>query len=348
MHVSEFQFDLPQECIAQTPVDPRDASRMLVVEGDGTFSDNHVRDITQYFHQGDVLVLNNTKVIPSRIIVEQESRKVEVTLIEDLKHNQWKTFAKPARKLHVGKQAHIGSYYCTIKDKLEDGSVIIEFDSHDNVMEILANHGHMPLPPYIKRDDFLEADHNRYQTVFAQEQGAVAAPTAGLHFTPELLEALKNQGVMIVYVTLHVGAGTFLPVKVDDTDDHQMHSEYGVISSQTATTINHAKEQGNRIFAVGTTSMRILESASDDHGILHPFTGSTDIFITPGYRFKLVDRLMTNFHLPGSTLFMLVSAFSGLNTMKAAYQHAITHGYRFYSYGDACLLYPNKGNDHDR
>jgi len=351
MNVDLFDFELPRELIAERPVSPRDAARLLVVGVDG-LADRHVRDLVESLRPGDVLVSNDTRVIPARLFGrraggapndQRGEAGIELTLHERIALDSWKAFARPAKKLKPGDVVRFSDDFTAIvAEKGEAGEVTMRFDrGGDALMLALEAHGRMPLPPYIRKGEADEADRADYQTVFAREKGAVAAPTAGLHFTPELLAAIDARGVKRLTVTLHVGAGTFLPVKVDDTRDHKMHSERGVVTAQVADAVNAAKAAGGRIVAVGTTSLRLLESAADADGHLHPFDGATDIFITPGYGFRLVDMLMTNFHLPRSTLFMLVSAFAGLERMKAAYEHAKAAGYRFYSYGDACLLTRN-------
>ncbi|MGE5475757.1 MAG: tRNA preQ1(34) S-adenosylmethionine ribosyltransferase-isomerase QueA [Bacteroidales bacterium] len=339
MDVNLFDFDLPRDLIAERPVVPRDAARLLHVQGGGV-DDRIVRDLPLLLQPGDVLVSNDTRVIPARLFGKRGEAGVEVTLHERVALDSWKAFARPAKKLRPGDIVHFGNgFSATVAEKGEAGEVTLRFDrSGDALMLALEEHGKLPLPPYIRKGEADEADRADYQTVFARHKGAVAAPTAGLHFTPDLLAALDARGVKRLTVTLHVGAGTFLPVKVDDTRDHKMHSERGVVSAEVAEAVNAAKAAGGRVVAVGTTSLRLLESAAGEDGVLRPFDGATDIFITPGYRFRLVDVLMTNFHLPRSTLFMLVSAFAGLERMKAAYEHAKASGYRFYSYGDACLL----------
>ncbi|HLO78359.1 MAG TPA: tRNA preQ1(34) S-adenosylmethionine ribosyltransferase-isomerase QueA, partial [Magnetospirillum sp.] len=303
-------------------------------------ADHVVRDLPLLLQPGDVLISNDTRVIPARLFGRRGEAGIEVTLHERVALDSWKAFARPAKKLKPGDTVRFGeSFTAAVAEKGEAGEVLLRFDrSGDALMLALEEYGRLPLPPYIRKGEADEADRADYQTVFARHKGAVAAPTAGLHFTPDLLAALDARGIQRLTVTLHVGAGTFLPVKADDTADHKMHSERGVVTPEVADTVNAAKAAGRRVVAVGTTSLRLLESASDAHGVLRPFDGATDIFITPGYRFRLVDVLMTNFHLPRSTLFMLVSAFSGLDRMKAAYEHAKAAGYRFYSYGDACLL----------
>lgn len=343
MRVDEFDFELPNELIAERPVTPREEAKLLVVDPEP--KDYRVGDFPDFLMAGDVLVFNDTKVIPARLRGLRRTAKVEVMLHKNTGLDTWHAFAKPAKKLKPGDMIKFADgFSALVTQKLEAGEVVLAFNvGGPQLMEMLISHGEIPLPPYISSIRAVDdQDLTDYQTVFAREEGAVAAPTAGLHFTPELLKAIVAKGVKTVATTLHVGAGTFLPVKVDDTDDHIMHAEYGEITKEAAEMINACRANGGRIVSVGTTSLRLLESATDDQGVVHPFKGETDIFITPGYRFKAVDLLMTNFHLPKSTLFMLVSAFSGFDAMKAAYTHAITQKYRFYSYGDSSLLYPAK------
>lgn len=340
MKVDLFDFSLPPELIAQHAIEPRDAARLLHVSD--RLADAIVQDLPAYLNSGDVLVFNNSKVIPARLFANVHDKTVECLLHKRVKRYEgevWQCFARPARKLTIGMQIPFApDLSAEMIERLDDGQVLLRFNcSGAHFIDSLHRHGHMPLPPYISRVD-MEADKARYQTIYAKHDGSVAAPTAGLHFTDALLEALKARGVKFAYVTLHVGAGTFQPVKVEDTDQHQMHSEWGEITQFNAELINEARATGGKVIAVGTTSLRVLESVADDEGRLEAFSGETDIFITPGYRFKLVDRLLTNFHLPRSTLFMLVSAFAGVTRMQAAYQYAINNGYRFYSYGDASLL----------
>ncbi|TAI63684.1 tRNA preQ1(34) S-adenosylmethionine ribosyltransferase-isomerase QueA [Bradyrhizobium sp. Leo170] len=354
MRTDLFDFDLPPERIALRPASPRDAARMLVVQGDGVLRDRTVAELPQWLEPGDQLVVNDTKVIAAQLkgrrIGRETEPKIEATLIKRLDGSRWQALVKPAKKLaegdtirfgNEGKVCLLGHLDAQVEAKGQEGEVTLSFSFHGPALDqAIADLGAPPLPPYIasKRtpDDQDAAD---YQTMFAANEGAVAAPTAGLHFTPALEAALRGHGVDIVRLTLHVGAGTFLPVKVDDTSEHRMHSEWGSVSAETAAALNAARAKGGRIVAVGTTSLRLLESAAREDGTIQPFTGDTAIFITPGYRFRAVDILLTNFHLPRSTLFMLVSAFSGLETMKQAYAHAIAAGYRFYSYGDASLLF---------
>ena len=339
MDVNLFDFELPRELIAERPVTPRDAARLLRVTATGT-EDAGVRDLPRFLRPGDVVVSNDTRVIPARLFGRKGEGGVELTLHERVALDQWKAFARPAKKLRPGDQVRFaGDFTAIVAEKGEAGEVLMRFDrGGDALMLALEAYGSLPLPPYIRKGSADERDRADYQTVFAREKGAVAAPTAGLHFTPDLLAAIDAAGAVRATVTLHVGAGTFLPVKADDTSDHRMHAERGVVTPEVAALVNRAKAAGGRVVAIGTTSLRLLESASGEDGALRPFDGATDIFITPGYRFRLVDLLMTNFHLPRSTLFMLVAAFSGLARMQAAYDHAKGAGYRFYSYGDACLL----------
>ncbi len=340
MKVDLFDFDLPQTCIAQHPASPRDSARLLVVKPDALV-DQTVMELAAHLRPGDVCVFNDTRVIPARLSGKRGDAGMEVTLHKRQSSDTWLAFARPAKKLKVEDRIDFADgFFATVTAKGLGGEVTLTFDRADaELMAALHAQGAMPLPPYIKRAKGGDGeDLDDYQTLFADRPGAVAAPTAGLHFTERLLETLSERGIETARVTLHVGAGTFLPVKVDDTADHQMHSEWGEISAEVAAKINRARQNGGRVVAVGTTSLRLLESAADADGTLQPFMGDTDIFITPGYRFKIVDVLLSNFHLPRSTLFMLVSAFAGLERMHAAYQHAIETGYRFYSYGDAMLI----------
>lgn len=342
MKTSLFDFELPQSLIADHPVSPRDAARMLVV--DAVLRDKNIRDLPSFLKPGDVMVFNDTRVIPARLLGKRRDAKVEILLHKPYAEalGRWQCFAKPAKRLSPRDVIEFGEDFSAIVvDKLSGGEVILQFqEDAKSLKEKLERFGHMPLPPYIRREDN-SADRQQYQTVYAKHDGSVAAPTAGLHFTEPLLHAIDSAGVERAHVTLHVGGGTFLPVKVEDTDEHVMHSEFATVSAAVAEKINRAKEQGGRVIAVGTTSLRTLESAAGADGKLRAFSGETNIFITPGYKFKMVDMLLTNFHLPRSTLFMLVSAFCGLDRMRAAYAHAIAKEYRFYSYGDACLLYWN-------
>jgi len=339
MRVDEFDFDLAPELIAARPVHPRDTSRLLVV-GE-RLEDRAMLDLPRLLRAGDLLVANDTRVIPARLTGVRGTAKIELTLHRDLGGAWWRAFARGAKKLKEGDRIDFGEdFWARVAAKNEEGDVTLEFDrAGPRFKAALARSGHVPLPPYIKRPDDA-SDRGDYQTIFAVKDGAVAAPTAGLHFTERLLSALEGAGVGCITVTLHVGAGTFLPIKVADTTDHRMHDEAGWIDAATAQRINLARAAGGRIVAVGTTALRLLETAARGDGVIEPFAGTTDLFITPGYRFKAIDLLVTNFHLPRSTLFMLVSAFAGLARMRSAYAHAIAARYRFFSYGDACLLYP--------
>jgi S-adenosylmethionine:tRNA ribosyltransferase-isomerase len=341
MRVDLFDFDLPPALIADRPAVPRDSARLLEVAAN--LRDHIVRDLPVLLRPGDLLVFNDTRVIPARLFGRRGAAGVEVTLHKCVAADRWRAFARPARKLKQGDViAFDGGLSTTVAEKGEGGEFELAFDrGGGELMAALAAVGRMPLPPYIKRPAGAdERDRADYQTIFAARDGAVAAPTAGLHFTPALMAALEARGVARVAVTLHVGAGTFLPVKAEDTKDHVMHAELGVIDAAAAAAVAQTRAAGGRIVAVGTTSLRLLETAADESGRIRPFSGDTNLFITPGYRFKAVDLLLTNFHLPRSTLFMLVAAFAGLDRMKAAYEHAKTAGYRFYSYGDCCLLHP--------
>jgi S-adenosylmethionine:tRNA ribosyltransferase-isomerase len=334
VRVDLFDFDLPQDLIAQRPAVPRDSARMLDVAVDG-LHDRTVRDLPKLLQPGDLLVFNDTKVIPARLIGTRASGgKVEALLIRQQASDRWLAFARPGKRLRIGDTLTFGTLAGKVAAKHADGSIDIAFDrGGPALMAAIETAGAVPLPPYI-RDGIADArDRTDYQTLFARVDGSVAAPTAGLHFTPELMVALDAAGVRTANVTLHVSAGTFQPVRVDDTDQHVMHSEWGEVSQATADAIAAAK----RVVSIGTTALRLLESVARD-GPVRPWTGETDIFITPGFQFRAIDVLLTNFHLPRSTLFMLVSAFAGLERMKAAYAHAVAGRYRFYSYGDCCLL----------
>ncbi|KIZ33872.1 MULTISPECIES: tRNA preQ1(34) S-adenosylmethionine ribosyltransferase-isomerase QueA [Rhodopseudomonas] len=354
MRTDLFDFDLPAASIALRPASPRDSAKLLVVRPGAPLQDRVVSDLTQLLQPGDQLVVNDTKVIAAQLSGRRISRdtepKIEATLIKRLDGARWQALVRPAKKLepgdvvrfgHEGRVCLLGELDARVEAKGEAGEITLAFTLHGPMLDqAIAELGATPLPPYIasKRAPD-ERDLADYQTMFAAHEGAVAAPTAGLHFTPALDAALAARGVTLHRVTLHVGAGTFLPVKTDDTAEHKMHAEWGTISAATAAALNAARAKGGRIVAVGTTSLRLLESAAREDGRIEPFADHTAIFISPGYRFRAVDMLMTNFHLPRSTLFMLVSAFSGLDTMQQAYAHAIAGGYRFYSYGDACLLF---------
>ncbi len=345
LRLADFDFDLPERLIARYPASPRDSARLLVLGEQ--LEDRRVSELPLLLRPGDLLVFNDTKVIPAQLSGQRRARsggtpaKIEVTLHKQLAGDTWQSFAKPAKRLAGGDRIDFAEdFSAEVLGRTVEGEVLLRFSaSGDALRQALQRHGSMPLPPYIRKLRETTADDaTDYQTVYARAEGAVAAPTAGLHFTPKLLAALSAQGIESIHLTLHVGAGTFLPVKSERIEEHHMHAEHGEISLAAATAINRARAAGQRIVAIGTTSLRLLESAASDDGIVHPFAGETEIFITPGYRFKTADLLMTNFHLPKSTLFMLVAAFSGLARMKRAYAHAIEHGYRFFSYGDASLL----------
>ncbi|HVJ72327.1 MAG TPA: tRNA preQ1(34) S-adenosylmethionine ribosyltransferase-isomerase QueA [Sphingomicrobium sp.] len=341
MRVDLFDFDLPTDRIALRPARPRDSARMLLVEGE-KLSDRKVLDLPDVLRPGDILVFNDTRVIPAQLEGMRGEARVGATLHKRESLREWWAFVRNAKRVRDGDMIEFGEGVkaSAVARDLE-GAILLHFHGEEPVELLLERAGQMPLPPYIaSKRGTDESDHSDYQTMFARESGAVAAPTAALHFTDRLIEALDQRGVCRETLTLHVGAGTFLPVKSDDTTNHRMHSEFGRIDQSTADRLNMAKAAGGRLIAVGTTSLRLIESAADDEGQIQPFDGDTAIFITPGYRFKAVDGLMTNFHLPRSTLFMLVSALMGLDVMKSAYAHAIEHGYRFYSYGDSSLLLP--------
>jgi S-adenosylmethionine:tRNA ribosyltransferase-isomerase len=356
MRTDLFDFELPPGRIALRPASPRGAARLLVVRDRAApFEDRTARDLPALLRPGDQIVVNDTRVIPATLHGRRIGRagaepKIEATLHRRIDGSRWRALVKPARKLELGdvvrfgqegKVCFLGQLDATVEAKGEGGEVTFAFAFHGPVLDqAIDERGDMPLPPYIAaRRPADERDRSDYQTLFARHEGSVAAPTAGLHFTENLVTALAARGIGLHLVTLHVGAGTFLPVKTGDTADHRMHPESGMVSEATAQALNAAREKGGRIVAVGSTSLRLLETAADDAGRLRPFSGETALFITPGYRFRAVDVLMTNFHLPRSTLFMLVAAFAGLDTVQRAYAHAIAAGYRFYSYGDACLLY---------
>jgi len=354
MKVDQFDFKLPDKNIALRPAEPRDSSRLLVVKRGGELEDKNFTDLLEYLKPGDALVFNDTRVIPAQFEGTRERNgnvaRVGITLHRRLSANRWAAFAKGAKKLRVGDCISFGvkdktcladALDATVAQMGEGGEIELDFDFSGPVLdEAMMGVGHMPLPPYIaSKRPVDKRDVIDYQTLYARNDGAVAAPTAGLHFSDEIFSRLEQKGISRHFVTLHVGAGTFLPVKVDDSDDHKMHYENGVISAEVAQALNKVRGEGGRLISVGTTSLRLLESAVDEAGNIEQWSGATDIFITPGYRFRAVDMLITNFHLPRSTLFMLVSAFSGLEVMHNAYSHAIGENYRFYSYGDASLLY---------
>lgn len=345
MDVSLFDYNLPEDRIALRPASPRDSARLLVVHADGSFVHAYIRDLPNFLHAGDLLVLNDSKVIAARLRARKGTNgpAFEILLHKRTAPDRFLALARPARKLSAGDELTItGSLSVRVIAKLEAGEVEIGFSISGAALDsAIAQHGEMPLPPYITRRRAADAqDATDYQTVFAAHDGSSAAPTAGLHFTPELFSRLAAGGIGRTTVTLHVGPGTFLPVNAEDTLKHRMHSEWLSLAPDVATEINAARARGGRIVAVGTTSLRTLETAADSHGKICAFEGETDLFITPGYKFKAVNMLLTNFHLPRSTLFMLVCAFAGMDTMKRAYSEAIAKGYRFYSYGDACLLFP--------
>lgn len=342
MRVDLFDFELPPERIALRPSRPRDAARLLAVAGREGLQDLTVRDLPGLLRAGDVLVFNDTRVIPAQLEGRRGEARIGATLHKREGLRRWQAFVRNAKRLHEGDRIEFAAGVTAIAERRhDDGSWTVAFEGDEPVETLLERAGRMPLPPYIaSKRPTDEADRDDYQTMFAREAGAVAAPTAALHFTPDLLAGLAQAGVASETLTLHVGAGTFLPVKVDDTAAHAMHAEWGRIEPATADRLNAARAAGGRLIAVGTTSLRLLESAADASGRILPFAGDTSIFITPGYRFRAVDGLMTNFHLPRSTLFMLVSALMGLERMQAAYAHAIANEYRFYSYGDASLLIP--------
>jgi S-adenosylmethionine:tRNA ribosyltransferase-isomerase len=341
MRVELFDFDLPAGLIALRPAKPRDSARLLLVEGEA-ISDRAVLDLPQLLQPGDVLVFNDTRVIPAQLEGRRGDASIGATLHKREGPREWWAFIRNGRRVREGDTVDFAAEVsASVVEKADDGSALLHFHGEEPVELLLDRAGRMPLPPYIaSRRPADEKDRDDYQTMFARSDGAVAAPTAALHFTPRLIEALDRRGIGRETLTLHVGAGTFLPVKAEDTAEHRMHAEWGRIDGATAERLNRVRSSDGRLIAVGTTSLRLLESAADESGTIQPFEGDTAIFITPGYRFKAVDGLITNFHLPRSTLFMLVSALMGLETMKAAYAHAIEQRYRFYSYGDASLLLP--------
>lgn len=349
LQTKDFYYDLPQELIAQTPMTPRDHSRMMVLRKDGSIEHKHFYDVIDYLNEGDVLVINDSRVIPARIYGEKvrgegifvsAPSKIETLLLKQKENNQWEVLLRPAKKVKIGgKIDYNGILEATVVDVVEDGNRIVEFsydkEKYSSIYEVLDIIGSMPLPPYITKK--LE-DKNRYQTVYARENGSSAAPTAGLHFTKELLEKIKAKGIKIAPVMLHVGLGTFRPVKADKITDHIMHSEFISVSQESADIINNAKKNGGRIIAVGTTSARTLESVATDEGEIQAISGNTGIFIYPGYKFKAVDTLITNFHLPESTLLMLISALAGKERIMDAYKVAVSEKYRFFSFGDSMLI----------
>ena len=339
MLTDDFDFELPRELIAQHPVEPRDAGRLLVVGR--RLEDRAFRDLPGLLRAGDVLVFNDTKVIPTRLAGRRGEARVEVTLHKPEGAGRWRAFARPGKRLRLDDRIDFAEgFAAAVVEKAESGEVVLAFElTGPDLMAALERHGAMPLPPYIRREAGPEArDRADYQTVFARREGAVAAPTASLHFTERVMKDLEARGVGHVFVTLHVGAGTFLPVKAERAEDHVMHAEWGEVTPEAAAATEAARAAGGRVVAVGSTALRLLEAAAGDDGRLKAFSGETDIFILPGYRFRVAELMLTNFHLPRSTLFMLVSAFAGTARMKAAYEHAIAGGYRFFSYGDASLL----------
>ena len=341
MHLADFDFELPRALIADRPKEPREAARLLVLPAAGGLADRHIADLPALLRPGDLLVFNDTKVIPARLVGRRGLASIEITLAHDLGGGAWRAYARGARRLHPGDRIDFAAdFHAGVVDKSADGEVILQFDREEEAFRAaLLRHGAMPLPPYIKRPRGGDKqDESDYQTIFARAEGAVAAPTAGLHFTSALLAAIATRGAAWVTVTLHVGPGTFQPVKEEDPREHRMHAEWGLVGAEAASRINEARAHGGRIIAVGTTSLRLLESAAAESGAIAEFSGETRLFILPGYPFRAVDLLLTNFHLPRSTLVMLVAALAGLPRIKAAYAHAVTAGYRFFSYGDACLI----------
>ena len=341
MRIEDFDFDLPRDRIAQHPCEPRDAARLLFIPSSGGFQDRRIEDLPALLHPPDLLVFNDTKVIPARLLGRRGQAAIEITLCHDLGGGSWQAFAKGARRLREGDHVVFGEdFSATVAEKHPEGGVRLRFDLEaERFQEALQRYGAMPLPPYIKRSRAGDPrDRADYQTIFARTEGAVAAPTAGLHFTQPLLEALAERGIGWTTLTLHVGPGTFLPVKTADPRDHKMHAEWGVISAETADRIAATRQAGGHIVAVGTTCLRLLETSAAENGEVRPFAGETRLFVRPGHRFRAIDMLLTNFHLPRSTLLMLVAALAGRERIKAAYAHAVAAGYRFYSYGDACLI----------
>lgn len=341
MKTSDFYYELPKELIAQTPVEPRDSSRLLVLDRrDGSVEHRHFYDIIDYLREGDLIVANDSRVLPARIfgVKDGTGARVEFLLLKQISGNRWETLCKPGKKAREGASFTFGDglLRAEVAEVRDDGNRVVDFDCDENFFATLDKIGQMPLPPYITAE---LQDKERYQTVYSHELGSAAAPTAGLHFTEELLERIRQKGVKIAYVTLHVGLGTFRPVKVDDVTRHKMHSEHYEIPAETARLINETKQNGGRVIAIGTTSCRTLESVATQYGAIKPCEGFTDIFIYPGYQFKVLDGLVTNFHLPESTLIMLVSAFAGYDNVMNAYKLAVEERYRFFSFGDACFFY---------
>ena len=343
MRLDDFDFDLPRELIADRPAEPREAARLLVLPAAGAAADRRIADLPLLLRGGDLLVCNDTKVIPARLIGRRGAATVEITLAHDAGGGAWQAYAKGARRLRPGDRVDFAADFAAeVIEKRPDGAFTMRFDREGAALRAaLSRHGAMPLPPYIRRPRGGDPrDRCDYQTIFARREGAVAAPTAGLHFTPALIDRIAARGIDWVTVTLHVGPGTFLPVKTDDPREHQMHGEWGVVPAEVAARIAETRARGARVVAVGTTSLRLLESAAAETGAVAPFTGETRLFILPGYRFRAIDLLLTNFHLPHSTLLMLVAALAGLDRIKFAYAHAVAARYRFFSYGDACLIEP--------
>lgn len=339
--LDDFDFQLPRELIADHPCEPREAARLLHIPASGAFADRHIANLPQLLRAGDLIVCNDTKVIPARLVGKRGAARVEVTLHRDEGDGVWRAFAKGAKRLRPGDRLDFAAdFAATVAAKYPEGDLSLRFDVEGEAFRAgLACHGAMPLPPYIKRSGGGDArDRTDYQTMFARAEGAVAAPTAGLHFTPPLVAELARRGIGLASLTLHVGPGTFRPVNTDDPRQHRMHAEWGVLPAATAARIAAVRRTGGRIVALGTTSLRLLESAAAESGEVRPFAGDTRLFILPGYRFRTIDMLLTNFHLPRSTLLMLVAALAGLDRIKAAYAQAVASGYRFFSYGDACLI----------
>jgi S-adenosylmethionine:tRNA ribosyltransferase-isomerase len=341
MHLDDFAYDLPPDRIADRPCEPRDRARLLVIPAAGDFADRRIGDLPELLRAGDLLVFNDTKVIPARLYGRRGMARIEATLYRDESPGLWRAFVKGARRLKPGDIVEFApGFSAEVAVKYPEGDLALRFGlAGEAFRAALARHGAMPLPPYLKRPRGGDPDDRaRYQTIFAREEGAVAAPTAGLHFTQGLLDRLAERGILSTTLTLHVGPGTFLPVKESDPRAHRMHAEWGILSPETAKRIASVRNGGGRVVAVGTTSLRLLETAAAEHGEVRPYAGETRLFILPGYRFRAIDMLLTNFHLPRSTLLMLVAALAGLPRIRAAYAHAIAEGYRFYSYGDACLI----------
>lgn len=340
MKTSDFYYDLPKELIAQTPVEPRDSSRLLILgRNNGEIEHKHFYDIIEYLHEGDLLVVNDSRVLPARIfgIKEKTGARVEFLLLKQISGNKWETLCKPGKKAKEGTKFTFGDglLKATVVEVKDDGNRVVDFECDENFFAALDKIGQMPLPPYITEE---LKDKERYQTVYSHELGSAAAPTAGLHFTKELMDRIREKGINIANVTLHVGLGTFRPVKVDDVTNHKMHSEHYEVPEETAKLIKQTKENGGRVIAVGTTSCRTLESVATQYGEIIACDGFTDIFIYPGYKFKVLDGLITNFHLPESTLIMLVSAFAGFDNVMNAYKNAVDEKYRFFSFGDAMFI----------